>query len=183
MKISWLVSISCIFELSVAFAQDRVTIAQWSSFPPPGVSVLYPCPCFQPYVANKFIVINACTSAIAGIAVRRPIQSSTTPAIPDLTPAPDKKFAAFSLEQSDYLVFDSGPELEFGILTVSCPATPNFVQSTGIPRCVAQRWSQPPIVCRKDPAANVGDQCSCAHPKTSQLFNGEVRAVPPSPLD
>jgi hypothetical protein len=165
-----------------AHAQDRVTIQQWSNSPPQGVNILpIPCPCLRDYVtaANKFILNNLCTSPVAALAIRRPFTGAPPDAL--LAPAPNKEFAPFSLGVSEYLSVDRDLTKEIGFLHVSCPATPNFLPPT-TSRCVAQRFAQPPVLCRKDdPSANAGDQCSCTY--SGQAFDGRVQEVPPSPLD
>ena len=167
--------------VTASHAQDRVTINQWSTTPPQNLNILpIPCPCFQTYTATKGITINACPVPIAGLVVRFPDQGGQPPG-PLLAAAPNKEFATFSLGPNEYLSLDISPTMLFGFAHVSCPANPTFIPSNGTPRCVAPRFAQPSVVCKKDPAANVGDQCACVH--AGQSFDGKVAAVPPSPLD
>jgi hypothetical protein len=165
-----------------AHAQDRVTIKQWSTSPPTNVTVLpIPCPCFVAYYTsrNKLIINNICSSPFAALAIRRPAQGLQPDA--PLSPAPNKQFAPFSLGVSEYLAIDYDPTLEYMFPHVSCPANPVFIPTTGTPRCIAQRFAQAPVLCQKDPAANIGDQCSCVF--SGQSFDGQVIQTAPSPLD
>jgi hypothetical protein len=163
-------------------AQDKVTINQWSPLPPANINLLpIPCPCIAAYVTplNKIIALNNCTSPVAALVVRRPALGLPPDSV--LSPAPNKEFAPLSLGVSEYLSLDRDPAKEVTMPHVSCPANPQFIQPTGTPRCIAPRFAQPAVVCRKDPAANVGEQCSCVY--QGQAFDGQVQQVPPSPLE
>jgi len=172
-----------LFTTGSSFCQDRVDL-QWMRGPPKVELLPSPCPCFFVYLAapsSRAIIINKCSSAVAGVAVREPAPNRNIPA---LARAPNREFADVSLGSAQYAAI-AEPRKLTGFYHVSCPAMPDDSKQLlgqGPPLCVHLRfrYSTVPVYCAAE-GRSLGQSCNCE--LDGVQLRGTVQVSAPAPLN